>query len=539
MALFGRRRRAEVAVIPSHPVRLAESRSASPALAPVGVTGVAHFAGIVYDQDYDLAWQGIERDRTVQRMLNDPLIGSALLGVEMLLRRVDWSLEPADTPKGEACAEFVDECLADMVGFWPGETLARVLTYLGWGWSALEVVHKRRADGRIGWDEWRLIPQFTRFGWEFDARGNASTLIQTDPQTYRQIPIPLDRCLIIRYGARDNSPEGSTPLRICWDAYYKKAKLEVIEGIGAERDLAGLPVMRIPAQDIQNRTPVYEMAQQIVTGIRNDSEAGVLLASDRDAHGEFEQTLELLSTGGSRMYDTDTIIRRYSNEVVTVFLANVMRTGQDGTGSYSLADTQSGLFQQATGAHLDTIADAINGQPIPRLIELNPEFAAEDAPKLKHGDIESSDLEQLGAYLINMANAGMLVDTPELRAFVHEVAGLPVPGLDELKRLAEEEEKRRKAATASLALANKAAAEQANAPTAEATAENSTAPSATSPPSPAKLAEVRRLIEDDGTLTLADMLEVVAAFDAAVGEEYAGLLNAVILPDESDPAEVG
>jgi hypothetical protein len=49
-----------------------------------------------------------------------------------------------------------------------------------------------------------------------------------------------------------------------------------------------------------------------------------------------------------------------------------------------------------------------------------------------HGDIESADLAATGTYVLGLAQAGMLEDTPELRYFLHTVAGFPVPSAEEL-----------------------------------------------------------------------------------------------------------
>jgi hypothetical protein len=415
----------------------------------VGVSGIVSYGGVLYHADYDKAWKGVERDKTIGSMLNDPLIGSVLFGIEMLVRRVEWSLQAADESDEAAnAAEFVDECLQDMTGYWPGDTLAQILTFLGWGWSCLEVTHKRRDgergvspsrfdDGRIGWHKWAIRPQATRYGWEFDG-DEPSALIQADPGTFKHYTIPLDKCLLFRYASRDNSPEGTTPLRIAYDAWYYKKQIQKIEAIGIERDLAGLPVYYCPSQDIANNTAVYQAAQNIVTGIRNDSQAGAVISSDRDQSGNRKQELVLLSSGGSRAFDTDAVIKRYANEVVTAFLANVLRTGQDGVGSYALAETQGGLFQQANGAHLDTEANTITEQAIVPLLRMNG-FSDALAPTLTHGDIESADLARLGTYLMNLASAGLLEPSPELTVFLHEVAGLPVASVEELQANADKE----------------------------------------------------------------------------------------------------
>jgi len=407
-------------------------------LRAIGRPGTVHSGGRLRHDDIERAWRGTERDKTILRMQHDPVIGAILHGIEMLVRGVDWTVEAADdTGAAKETAEFVEDCLEDMHGFWPGDTLSAMLSYIPWGWAALEIIYKRRNgpdatdpafrsrfdDGRIGWRSWSVRPQATREGWQFDDAGEPTALLQRDPQDGRLYTIPLDRCLHLVYTSKTNSPEGWTPLRPAYNAWYFKTNIQQIEAIGIERDLAGLPVAYYPA-DWGDEDPKRAALLDIVTGIRNDEQAGIVLQSVFDENGNRELDITLLSTGGARSFDTDTIVRRYANELVTVFLANVMRTGQDGIGALALSETQSGLFQQAISAHLDIIGDAINTQAVPALLRLNGIDPAL-APQVRHGRLDSADLQNFGLFLVRLSNTGLLLDTPELREYVHQIAGLP------------------------------------------------------------------------------------------------------------------
>ena len=411
-------------------------------LRAIGRPGTVHSGGRLRHDDIERSWRGTERDKTILRMQHDPVIGAILHGIEMLVRGVDWTVEAADDSEpAKAIATFVEECLEDMHGFWPGDTLSAMLSYIPWGWAVQEIVYKRRNgpdaadpahrsrydDGRIGWRAWSVRPQSTREGWQFDDAGEPTALLQRDPQDGRIYTIPLDRCLHLVYTSKTNSPEGWTPLRPAYNAWYFKTNIQQIEAIGIERDLAGLPVAYYPAEwgeTDQRRAALMD----IVTGIRNDEQAGIVLQSVFDENGNRELDITLLSTGGARSFNTDTIVRRYANELVTVFLANVMRTGQDGIGALALSETQSGLFQQAISAHLDIIGDAINTQAIPALVRLNGIDPAL-TPQIRHGRLDSADLTVFGQFLTQLATTGLLLDTPELREYVHQLAGLPVGSL--------------------------------------------------------------------------------------------------------------
>lgn len=524
-------------------VVLAE-RNGKSAPAAIGASGVVQYGGVVNYADYDRSWTGFERDKTIQRMLNDPVIGAALSGAEMVIRRVDWRVDPADESEAATeAAEFVQSCFDDMRDAWPGDTLARVLTYLGWGWSTLSIGYKLRRglagdqpsrfdDGRVGWDEWMLLPQATRYGWEFDTRNRPTALVQQDPQTFKMVTVPLARCLHLRYGARDNSPEGATPLRVAFDAWYKGNRIEVIEGITIEREGAGLPVIYMPDSDINGNTPSFQMAQKIVTGLRTDSQAGVILAGNRDASGNRYWELELLSTGGQRAIDTAPVVARYDNKKLMVFQANVMKTGQDAVGSYALSETQGGLWQQGIGAHLDIIANAINEQVIPKLMAFNG-IDPNLTPILAHGDVENADLEVLGGFFKVMADAGVVVDSPELRKQLHDLAGLPTPPLEEIEAdMAEEERKAEEAERMAQEMAK-----QANVPQRGARAQPGAPGEDTPKPKaePTKASEARQglmtLVEsEDDSITLSTLVQIVGAWDRD-NPEAAGMLNARLVEE--------
>jgi len=424
-------------------------------MTPVGSSGVVIYGGVVYHEDADRAWRGTERDRTIAAMVRDPLIGAILFATEMFVRRVDWHVEPYDeSAEAQADAEFVQQCLDDMDGTWPGDALADILTYIAWGYSVLEVVYKQRVgplepdlakrsmytDGRYGWRGWYLRPQTTRDGWIMD--GDNAVAMRQRRGDFSLVEIPLDRCLYIRYGSAGGSPEGRTPLRHAYDAWYYKRNIQRIEAIGIERDLAGLPIMRVPSREIEGNTATYVAAQNIVTNIRNDAMAGAVLAGDRDQNGNYLQELTLLSTGGQRQFDTDGVIRRYANEVASALFANVLRAGNDSVGSFALSQTLEQMFTSAMGAHLDIIASAVNEQVVRNLIAVNG-MDVSRCPTLKHGDIESADLQRIGEYMTALTNAGLIEDTPALRFFAHELAGLPVPSIQELEQLQAERETRR------------------------------------------------------------------------------------------------
>ena len=118
---------------------------------------------------------------------NDTTVGAILFAIEMLLRQVDWDVEPdPDDPAGDARAEFLEECMEDMSHSW-SDFIAECLSFLVFGWSFHEIVYKYRrgpdadpaskfTDGKLGWRKFPIRAQDTRLRWEFDENGGVQGL---------------------------------------------------------------------------------------------------------------------------------------------------------------------------------------------------------------------------------------------------------------------------------------------------------------------------------------------------------------------------
>lgn len=431
----------------------ATAQRAKTKLGPLSSPGVVSYGGFLYHpKERDRAWATQQsRDDVIIEMSNNPIIGGVLRQIAMFIRQVEWYLEPAnDSVAAREAVDFFQENLDGMDNLWPGETMPQILTFLAWGWSALEIIYKQRPDGRIGWSEWRLIPQETRWKWFFDSRGKVTDLVQLDPQTFEEVPIPIERIIHIRDTARNNSPEGFTLLRIAYDAYFYRSGFQQLEGTLFER-YGGVQVARLPGDDISGKTEAYEEIKRIVTTLGINAQTGLVLASDRDpSTNEFYQDFQIVApASGATVPSADPIINRYANEIVGVFGAAVTRTGQDGSGSYALADVQSEVFQRNMIAYLDLIGDNISSQAFPRLAAMPyTDIPPELIPTLKHRDIDKVKLPALGAYLVSLAQAGVLQDSAELRSYVHTEAFLPVDPVEDIQAEMDKEEREAKAAEA-------------------------------------------------------------------------------------------
>lgn len=398
---------------------------------PQGVSGLDTAHGAVREEwERDLL--GSRWPKTVRRMVDDPLIAGILFAIEMLIRQVDWTVVAASDDAADVeAATFIDAAMAALAPSWL-RTLPELLSFLPWGWVVLEQVYTRDAAGRTVWASWDIRSQDSADGWDFDENGRAAALYQLPPSDYQRRRIELARCIHLTTTSRKGSPEGRSIIRAAYRPWYFRTRIENIEGIGIERDLAGLPVAKVPAELLSpNRTAeqaaVYTAIQKIITNIRRDEKEGVIWPLAYDAKGNETYKLELLSTGGRRQFDTNAIVGRYQAQIAMSMLADFILLGHEQVGSFALSSDKTALFGVALGAFLDAISAAIEEQAFTSLLALNG--LAGQAPKLTHTDIETADLGELGQYLERLNKAGMVVfPNPELESHLLKQAGLPVVG---------------------------------------------------------------------------------------------------------------
>lgn len=231
-------------------------------------------------------------------------------------------------------------------------------------------------------------------------------------------------------------PTHNSVLRNAYRPWYYKSKIEEIEATGIERDLAGLPVAYVDAAILREDASdddkaVLAAVKDIVANIKRDREEGVVWPTVYDANGNLLYKLELLSSGGSRSFDTTGIIDRYDKRIAMSVLADFIMLGSNAVGSFALASSKTNMFAQALGAWLQVVEGVFNTYAVPRLFAING-MDATNLPQIKHGDIESLDLAELGAYLSQLAANGMpLFPNAALEEHLLDLAGLPQPTPDE------------------------------------------------------------------------------------------------------------
>ena len=419
----------------------------------LGTTGLKQTGGFI-DEEFLTRLRGRNAIRLYNEMVNNsPILAAAIGIIKLLIRQADWRVEPADeSDEAKAQAEDTEAAFEDMEHTFE-DFLSEVLSMLWAGYSVFEVVYKIRRgpdskdpktrssmdDGLWGWRKIEIRAQDTVYQWIFDDEEDGGLLgyVQVDPYgvgVHNGSPsIPMGKSLLFRTESFKGNPEGKSLLRPAVIPYWYVKRIQEFEAIGIERNLAGLPIMEVPARILLRDASPADQAlrrdlEKWITQVRVDERWGGLIPASTDEEGKptgFKFTL--MSSSGRKLLDSDVIIKRHRAEMLMIFLEQflVMGTGESG-GSRAVSNDMTRLFGKALHSTMDSIAAILNLNLIPRRQRLNGVAPALN-PFVVHGDVEGPKLAEMGAYLQALANSGTLSANPALERKLLEIAGLPQP----------------------------------------------------------------------------------------------------------------
>ena len=404
----------------------------------IGSSGLRRSGGYI-NEEFLSNLQGVKGFKVYREMHdNDPVVGAMLYAIDKVITRLEWHVEGED----ERTALFVDECLNDMSDSWDS-TLQNILSMLTYGWSFHEIVYKIRrgqtgdpkthskyADNRIGWRKWPVRAQETLQEWMLDDNGGIQGLVQMDPSSGKGLArIPIDKALLFRTTTNRNNPEGYSLLRNAYRPWFYKRRIEEIEAIGIERDLAGLPMAYVPPEYMSNtatsaQKAVLQAITDIVQNVKRNEQEGIVFPAAYDEAGNRIFDLTLLSASGGRQFDTGSVIQRYDQRIAMSLLSDFLLLGSDRVGSFALGTAKVDLWTLAVDSIAKSIAEVVNQHAIPRLLKLNA-MRTDKLPYLTYGQVSSVELGEVADFVSKLAQAGVLMPDRELEAHLRSLADLP------------------------------------------------------------------------------------------------------------------
>jgi len=420
--------------------------AAQPPDLEVGVTGLAQFSGLIFQEPL-VELRGREAYKRYNEMrLNSPIIGAMLLSIENPLRSTSWNF--ASDTDNDPRLDLLEAARANLDHSW-NDFISEALTMLPFGFSIFEMIYEQ-VDGQMLWRSFSPRGQDTVYRWLYEELRNSPDdpnpkprlrgFVQLAPPHYHPTAIPIERLLIFRMRTERDNPEGRSMLRTAWVPYYYIKHLQQIEAIGIERDLAGLPVITLPPGASTGGTDTDDAkAAKIVRNIRNDEQAGIVKPDG--------WVLELLSSGGSRQIDTDKIINRYEKRILTSALAQFLMLGQDGVGSLALSKDQTDFFTMSVNAVADIIAEVFTKTAIKHLMELNGYDA--EGLRLEHTPAQGETGVSVAADFMQKVGP-YITFGPEDEVWLRQIINMPEKDVETIQ--AEAEAKQAAAAAAAQAI---------------------------------------------------------------------------------------
>lgn len=371
---------------------------------------------------------------TYKQMSYHGTINSALTLYDNLIGKVDWSFkEVANASEQEKKeASIINQMMQDLSDQTWSEFISEALSANMYGFSVHEKVYRRRLktngskfnDGLIAWKKLPIRNQDTIEKFIFTEDGNEIKGVKQNlsavsdvynrysSRTNNEVVLPRSKIMLFRAGRHKGDPFGKSMLRDAYLAWRFLSVIEEIEANGVAKDLAGLPVLKLPPQYLSSDASPDQKAirayyENVMRNLQLNQQSALILpqAHDPDTRQPLFE-LELLSLNGGKAMDTSKIKEYYKNLILTSLFADILVLGQSG-GSNALGQIKNSLSATAAESMLRKVRDVINEDLIKQTYELN----GWDTSRMGHMDfdnLESEDLESFSKAVQRFASTSVL-----------------------------------------------------------------------------------------------------------------------------------
>jgi len=289
-------------------------------------------------------------------------------------------------------------------------------TFLVYGFSVSEKVYRKRElssgskfnDGLIAPKKITIRHQSSIEKFIFSEDGNevkgvkqtilSDTMGRFSNRT-NTVVIPRSKFLLFTAGGTSDNPYGISPLRNVYIPYKYLSAIEELEAQGVQKELTGVPVLKVPAQYMSadaspEQKAIFENMKNIVRNLQQGSQAGVVLPSTVDPETRVPLfSLELLAADGKRGYNLTEIKEYYRNLIFTGLGTDVLLLGSSSsTGSFALASVKNTITGQVVESYLKRIIRVINDDLIKQIYFLN-NWPTDRMCKVDYENLSEVDLE--------------------------------------------------------------------------------------------------------------------------------------------------
>lgn len=420
---------------------------------PIGDSGLIRYNGRVYEESRE-ELRFPHSVVTFNKMGYDATIVAARSIFGMFLRKTRIYSKPKEGQEKNKNAlknsEFINWQLKNFDDHSWREIMTNVMTYDLYGFSLMEMIFELVNSGeykgliRVKDLSPRAQSSIDKWIWSNDGRkviGFEQIIRNVEGKYtlagYRNgeytVKIPMKKCLHFSYNSTKDNPQGNSPLKGCYVTWKFKCLLEDYEATGVAKDMAGMPTFGID-QDVLVKARTDPASSEAVLVNYLETAGANMHAGEQNflvhplAYTDSGKALfdfKLLGIEGSgKSYNIDDIIKRRQNEILMAYFADVLKLGQDGVGSFALADSKNALLAHAVEDHIDFILEVFNRQFIKVLAEMNG-WDENDIPEMASDDIENRDLDELGKFIQRVVSVGAMSVDQDLDEALRTSAELP------------------------------------------------------------------------------------------------------------------
>lgn len=427
-----------------------------------GYTGLVTLGGKIWDEcSEELRWP--HAYRTFKEMSLDGAVHPSLDFVESKVAEANWVVRiprnaPKDMePKLKAQKLFLEQCMADMEQSWTS-MIKEAVTFNRYGFSTLEIVLRYRNkkygskfdDGYVGIKKLPLRGQGTikEWRWKNSGRdidgliqqvvvpvGNSNVEIvgweaikQQVQQEFNTKFIPRKKFLLFRHNPQNDSPVGTSPLQGVYQAWKLKQAFQESEALSVAQDANAFKILYLPPEYLvkdadEDRIASFEMYKKMLERAHQARQSGFILPLLLDENGNKQFEFEIKNVSGTKSFDVNAIIARYTREIQVGLYADILSLGGGSGGSYSLAESKVSIIDLAVKSRLNEIKDQLNHHLVKVLFEQNG-WSTEVTPYFDYELPNSESLDNKGKYYQRTKAVGLLPIVPAVINQVLKDAGI-------------------------------------------------------------------------------------------------------------------
>lgn len=402
-----------------------------PITEPSGTDGIAAPGGYLWRGETSSDLVGHKLWLTLSNtLLNSIVVAAASRYFLNLISGTEWEAEPIKEAgaDGERAAEIVRAGLFDAMFFsdraktW-SSVVRKAALYKFVGFSMHEWIVRKRPDGMIVYSDIQHRPQYTIRWWDKPEERSPLAGVVQQTRLGNRYYLPRERLWYCCDDTLTDDPAGAGMLRHTVKHTNRLERYEQLEGIAAEGDLRGTPLMRAPIKKLTEAADNAKKGsgwvdQQLSVfedfGKNHVKTSDLSLLIDSEPYTDKEGRIsavpkwavELLKSEAGALPQLQAAIERVNREIARVIGAEFMLMGGSSSGSHAMHADKTDQFGNLIQSTLGEMAGFARNDLARPLVALNGLDADACTPKLLPGAVSTDAVAQVTRSLLDLAQAG-------------------------------------------------------------------------------------------------------------------------------------